>query len=82
MTVYARPGTSGSAMSFQSRYDNFIGGDWVAPVGGEYFANPTPVTGEAFCEVAWSTEAGHREGPRRRACGRTGLGQDHRPSGR
>ena len=57
MTVYARPGTSGSAMSFQSRYDNFIGGDWVAPAGGEYFANPTPVTGEAFCEVARSTEA-------------------------
>ncbi|MCB0936261.1 MAG: aldehyde dehydrogenase family protein, partial [Mycobacterium sp.] len=57
MTVYARPGTSGSAMSFQSRYDNFIGGDWVAPVGGEYFGNPTPVTGEAFCEVARSTEA-------------------------
>ncbi len=57
MTVYARPGTSGSAMSFESRYDNFIGGDWVAPVGGEYFANPTPVTGEAFCEVARSTEA-------------------------
>ena len=57
MTVYARPGTSGSAMSFQSRYDNFIGGDWVAPVGGGYFANPTPVTGEAFCEVARSTEA-------------------------
>ncbi|HNM12121.1 MAG TPA: aldehyde dehydrogenase family protein [Mycobacterium sp.] len=57
MTVYARPGTSGSAMSFQSRYDNFIGGDWVAPVGGEYFANPTPVTGEAFCEVARSTAA-------------------------
>ena len=57
MTVYARPGTCGSAMSFQSRYDNFIGGDWVAPAGGEYFANPTPVTGEAFCEVARSTEA-------------------------
>ena len=57
MTVYARPGTSGSAMSFQSRYDNFIGGDWVAPVGGEYFANPTPVTGEVFCEVARSTAA-------------------------
>jgi aldehyde dehydrogenase len=44
-------------MSFEPRYDNFIGGEWVAPVGGEYFANPTPVTGEVFCEVARSTEA-------------------------
>ena len=57
MTVYARPGTSGSAMSFQSRYENFIGGQWVPPAGGGYFENPTPVTGEVFCEVARSTEA-------------------------
>ena len=56
MTVYARPGT-GSTMAFQSRYENFIGGDWVAPVGGQYFENRTPVTGEVFCEVARSTDA-------------------------
>ncbi|WP_319437155.1 aldehyde dehydrogenase [Mycobacterium sp. RTGN5] len=56
MTVYARPGT-GSTMAFQSRYENFIGGEWVAPVGGRYFENPTPVTGEVFCEVARSTDA-------------------------
>ncbi|BBX10118.1 aldehyde dehydrogenase [Mycolicibacterium aichiense] len=57
MPVFARPGTSGSAMSFQSRYENFIGGEWTAPVGGQYFENRTPVTGEVFCEVARSTEA-------------------------
>jgi aldehyde dehydrogenase len=57
MTVYARPGAEGSLMSFQPRYDNFIGGEWVAPVGGEYFENPTPVTGQTFCEVARSTAA-------------------------
>ncbi|HTY28104.1 MAG TPA: aldehyde dehydrogenase [Mycobacterium sp.] len=57
MTVFARPGSSGSAMSFQSRYENFIGGQWTPPVGGEYFENPTPVTGEVFCEVARSGEA-------------------------
>jgi aldehyde dehydrogenase len=44
-------------MAFQSRYENFIGGEWVAPVGGRYFENPTPVTGEVFCEVARSTDA-------------------------
>ncbi|KDF00504.1 aldehyde dehydrogenase [Mycolicibacterium aromaticivorans JS19b1 = JCM 16368] len=57
MPVFARPGTSGSAMSFQSRYENFIGGEWTAPVGGLYFENRTPVTGEVFCEVARSTDA-------------------------
>ncbi len=31
MTVYARPGAEGSLMSFQARYDNYIGGEWVAP---------------------------------------------------
>ncbi|MDT5107386.1 MAG: aldehyde dehydrogenase, partial [Mycobacterium sp.] len=57
MTVYARPGAEGSLMSFQPRYDNFIGGEWVPPVGGEYFENPTPITGQTFCEVARSTAA-------------------------
>jgi aldehyde dehydrogenase len=55
MTVYARPGTAGAAMAYQSRYDNWIGGEWVPPVNGRYFENPTPVTGETFCEVARST---------------------------
>ncbi|MEY9940106.1 aldehyde dehydrogenase [Streptacidiphilus sp. MAP5-52] len=53
--VYAQPGTEGSIVSFKPRYDNFIGGDWVAPAEGRYFDNPTPVTGETFCQVARST---------------------------
>ena len=57
MTVYARPGAEGSVMSFQRRYDNYIDGQWVAPTAGRYFENPTPVTGEAFCEVARSDES-------------------------
>ncbi|HUE34680.1 MAG TPA: aldehyde dehydrogenase [Mycobacterium sp.] len=57
MTVYARPGTEGSLMSFQARYDNYIGGQWVAPAQGRYFENPSPVTGQTFCEVARSDEA-------------------------
>src|SRR5262249_51260391 len=57
MTVFARPGASGSLMAYDSRYGNFVGGDWVPPVGGEYFENPSPVTGEPFCEVPRSTEA-------------------------
>ncbi len=43
-------------MSFRSRYDNWIGGQWVPPVKGEYFENVTPVTGQVFTEVARGTE--------------------------
>ena len=56
MTVYARPGAEGSLTNFQARYDNYIGGEWVAPAKRQYFENPTPVTGQAFCEVARSDE--------------------------
>ncbi|WP_018601764.1 aldehyde dehydrogenase [Mycobacterium sp. 155] len=57
MTVYARPGAEGSLMTFESRYANYIGGEWVAPVEGRYFENPSPVTGQVFCEIPRSTEA-------------------------
>jgi aldehyde dehydrogenase len=45
----------GVANPFKQRYDNYIGGKFVAPVKGEYFGNVTPVTGQVFCEVARST---------------------------
>jgi len=57
MTVFARPGSAGALMSYESRYGNFIGGQWEAPVSGEYFENATPVTGEVFCEIPRSTAA-------------------------
>ncbi|MGA4788835.1 aldehyde dehydrogenase, partial [Nocardia sp. AB354] len=50
--IYAKPGTSGSIVDFAGRYDNFIGGEWTAPVEGRYFDNSSPVDGEVFCEVA------------------------------
>lgn len=56
MTVFARPGAHSSLMTFESRYDNFIGGEWVAPAAGEYFEDLTPVTGAPFCEVPRSTD--------------------------
>ncbi|MGV0802289.1 aldehyde dehydrogenase, partial [Mycolicibacterium elephantis] len=55
MTVYARPGSADALMAYETRYENFIGGQWVPPVSGDYFENPTPVTGQPFCEVARST---------------------------
>ncbi|MBC6998311.1 MULTISPECIES: aldehyde dehydrogenase family protein [Bacteroidota] len=42
--------------SFKSKYDNFIGGKWVAPVKGQYFDNVSPVDGNSFTKVARSTE--------------------------
>jgi len=53
---YANPNTNGSVVSFKERYDNFIGGEYVPPVNGKYFENPSPVTGEVFCEIARSTK--------------------------
>ncbi len=53
--LYSAPGSPSAKLTFKPRYDNFIGGAWVAPVKGAYFANPTPVTGKIFCEVARSS---------------------------
>ncbi|MCB1747529.1 MAG: aldehyde dehydrogenase family protein [Gammaproteobacteria bacterium] len=43
------------AIKVRKRYDNFIGGEWVAPAKGRYFENITPITGEVVCEIARST---------------------------
>ncbi len=42
-------------VAIKKRYDNFIGGKWVAPMGGRYFSNITPITSKPVCEVARST---------------------------
>ena len=48
--IYAAPGTNGAKIQFQSKYDNFIGGKWVAPVKGGYFDVITPITGSGVYE--------------------------------
>ncbi|MFM5757045.1 aldehyde dehydrogenase family protein [Aeromonas veronii] len=55
--IYTAPGQAGALVSFKSRYDNFIGGEWVAPRAGRYFENISPVDGKVFCEVARSDAA-------------------------
>lgn len=54
--VYAFPNTEGALIHFKERYDNYIGGKWTPPTKGQYFDNPTPVTGKVFTQVARSTE--------------------------
>ncbi|WP_197945439.1 aldehyde dehydrogenase [Oricola thermophila] len=49
-----RPEAGQTASPFKTRYDNFIGGRFVAPSKGRYFENVTPVTGQVICEVARS----------------------------
>lgn len=55
MTVYAQPGQPDSVVTFKSRYEHWIGGQWVAPIKGQYFENVSPVNGKVFCEVARGT---------------------------
>ncbi|AGF73539.1 acetaldehyde dehydrogenase ExaC [Corynebacterium halotolerans] len=57
MTVYANPGSEGSIVNYEKRYDNYIGGTWTPPVDGRYMDNITPITGEVFCQVARSSAA-------------------------
>ena len=42
--------------TFKEKYDNFINGEFVAPVKGEYFDNVSPVDGKIFTKAARSSE--------------------------
>ena len=55
--AYALPGQSGALHHYQDRYDNYIGGQWVPPSGGEYFDVVTPITGQVYTRVARGTAA-------------------------
>jgi len=39
----------------RSRYENWINGAYRAPAKGQYFSNPSPVTGHHLCDVARGT---------------------------
>lgn len=39
---------------FKKQYENFIGGEWIAPVDGEYFDDTSPVDGSFIAKVARS----------------------------
>ena len=69
---------AGKSLSVKTRYDNFIGGKWVAPKKGQYFDNPSPINGKKMCEISRSTaedielalDAAHKAAP---AWGRTSM---------
>ncbi|MFT5451655.1 MAG: aldehyde dehydrogenase [Enterobacterales bacterium] len=55
--LYPNPNTENSTVHFREKYDNFINGEWVAPIDGEYFDNPSPIDGKTICQVARSKSA-------------------------
>lgn len=77
---YARPGQTGALLTVEARYDNFIGGEFRAPVKGNYFVDRSPVTGEVIAEfprssaedVELALDAAHRAAD---AWGRTAVAQ-------
>lgn len=70
-------------LAIRARYENFIGGKWVAPVRGQYFDNISPVTGKPITQIARSTaedielalDAAHKA---REAWGRTSYAERSR----
>ena len=45
----------GVTIPYKAKYDNFIGGKWVAPVKGEYFDVISPITGKPYTQTARSS---------------------------
>ena len=85
--------TLNSRVALRPRYDNFIGGKWVAPVDGRYFDNISPITGKMVCQIARSQaadielalDAAHKAkdflGQHRAGGASRGHQQDRRPHG-
>src|ERR1700759_1448841 len=69
-----------SKVGSKPRYGNFIGGEFRPPVKGQYFSNPSPITGQALCEIPRGTaedielalDAAHAAAP---AWGRTSVAE-------
>ncbi|MCO8171578.1 aldehyde dehydrogenase [Pseudomonas sp. 21LCFQ02] len=55
--IYAKPGTPGAVITLKPRYANYIGGEFTAPLGGQYFSNTSPVDGSLIGEFPRSDSA-------------------------
>ncbi|RIZ43716.1 aldehyde dehydrogenase [Pseudomonas aeruginosa] len=53
--IYVNPNQPGAIVNFKPRYGNYIGGQFVAPIKGNYFGNTSPVTGELIAEFPRSS---------------------------
>ncbi len=52
---YVAPGGPGSIVEVAPRYENYIGGKWLAPTQGRYRVDLSPATAKPITEVAHST---------------------------
>ena len=55
--LYAKPGTPGAVITLKPRYGNYINGEFVAPLNGQYFSNTSPVDGSVIGEFPRSDAA-------------------------
>ncbi|KKK34304.1 aldehyde dehydrogenase [Salinicoccus sediminis] len=54
--VYEFPHKENAQYKVKAQYENYIGGEWVPPAGGQYFDNESPVIGKAVSKVPRSTK--------------------------
>ena len=53
--LYIDPNQPESPVKFKARYVNYIGGQWLEPIKGQYFDNLSPVNGQVFCQIPRSS---------------------------
>jgi aldehyde dehydrogenase len=71
MTVPSTTKEAITRVEIKPQYGNFIGGVFRPPVRGQYFSNPSPITGQPLCDIARSTaedvelalDAAHKAAP-------------------
>lgn len=55
--IYAKPGTPGAVVTLKPRYGNYIHGEFVAPLSGQYFSNTSPIDASVIAEFPRSNAA-------------------------
>ena len=53
--IYAMPGSKDALYTFKGRYENFIGGEWVAANATKTLDVVSPETEKTICQVAIGT---------------------------
>lgn len=49
--IYAAPNSKDALVNCKDVYLNYIDGDWVKPISGQYFDNISPVNGNVYCKI-------------------------------
>jgi aldehyde dehydrogenase len=57
MTTTLETSLGGLPLTLKRRYENYIAGEWLAPLSQAYFENISPVTGKVLCEIPRSNAA-------------------------